>query len=121
MTYESTARYESAVLPGVSFQVVRMSFGRRLALVRELRAITTKSEYHRAGGGGDDAVEAALLEAEADRICLRWGLAGVAGLEIDGTPATADALFAAGPEEFCREVVQRIRQECFLTDEQQKN
>jgi hypothetical protein len=121
MTYESTVRCESAVLPGVSFEITRMSFGRRMSLVRELRGIAARAEYHKAGASGEDAIEATLLEAEADRVYLRWGLARVAGLDIDGAPATADTLFSAGPERLCREIVQRIRSESFLSAEERKN
>ena len=121
MTYESVVRFDSAVCEGVSFTVARMSFGRRMALVRELRQVAAKAAYHRAGEGSDDTVDAALLDGEADRVYLRGGLAGVEGLEIDGVPATADSLFEAGPEALCREVVQRIRQDCLLSPDEQKN
>jgi hypothetical protein len=121
MTYESTVRYDSAALPGVSFTVARMSFGRRMQLVRELREIAAKAEYHRAGASSEDRIEATLLEAEADRAYLRWGLTSVAGLEIDGAPADAESLFGRGPEALCREVVQRIREECFLSADEEKN
>ena len=121
MTYESTVRFESAVLPGVTFDVTRMSFGRRMALVRELRAIAGRAEFHKAGTGAEDGIEATLLESEALRIYLQWGLAGVTGLEIDGAPATAESLFAAGPEPLCREIADRIKAECFLSSEEQKN
>jgi hypothetical protein len=121
MDYESTVRCTSAVARDVSFTVVRMSFGRRLALVRELREIAARAEYHRAGSASGDTVEAALLDAEADRIYLRWGLAGVDGLEIDGAPATPESIFTVGPEALCREIVQRVKQECFLTADERKN
>jgi hypothetical protein len=121
MTYESTIRCESAVLPGVAFRVARMSFGRRMQLVRELRDIAAKAEYNRAGAACKDQIEATLLEAEADKVHVRWGLAGIEGLEIDGAPATAESLITSGPEAFFREVVQRIRSECFLSEEERKN
>jgi hypothetical protein len=92
-----------------------------MELVRALRAIAAKTEYHAAGSGDEDALDATLLAGEADRVYLTWGLAGVAGLDIDGISATAESLFTAGPEELCREVVQRIRRECFLTAAEQKN
>jgi hypothetical protein len=120
MTYESTVRCESAVLPGVSFEVTKMSFRRRMSLVRELRVIAARAEYHRAGTN-EDAIEATLLEGEAEGVYLRWGLARIDGLDIDGAPATAETLFSAGPEQLCREIVQRIRAECFLNAEERKN
>jgi len=46
---------------------------------------------------------------------------GISGLLIDGQPATSDALFASGPEELLREVVDRIKRECGLTDDERKN
>jgi hypothetical protein len=121
MTYQSTVRCESAVLDGVCFEITRMSFGRRMSLVRELRAIAARADYHNAGSSAGDAVERTLIEAEADRVYMHWGLARVEGLEIDGVPATAETLFSAGPEPLCREIVQRIRAECFLSADEQKN
>lgn len=121
MKYESTVKCEAESFPGVSYTVLRMSFDRRLRLIRELRELSARIDYHRAGSGTADAIESTLLEAETDMTYLRWGLVSVEGLEIDGMPATPEALFTEGPENLCREVVVRIRKECFLSADDQKN
>jgi hypothetical protein len=63
----------------------------------------------------------ALLAGEVDREYLRWGLAELEGLDIDGTTATPETLFAGGPEELVREIVDEIRQQAGLTENERKN
>jgi len=109
-------------MPGVRFRLRRVSFGRRLELARLLRdrletierlALTPPSEAR--------AAETALLGAEIDAIHLRWGLAALSGLDIDGAPATADSLIDAGPEELVREILTAVRRETGLSVDERKN
>ena len=65
--------------------------------------------------------ELALLAGEVDREYLRWGLTELEGLEIDGSAATPEALFSGGPEELVREIVDEIRRQAGLTENERKN
>ncbi|MBI3281332.1 MAG: hypothetical protein HYZ57_15965 [Acidobacteria bacterium] len=121
MNYESTVTRESAAFPGVSFTVVRMSFGRRIDLLRRVRELGRREEFHAAGEGLGERAEAGLLNAEIERLYLEWGLVGIAGLEIEGRPAATGTLLAAGPEELCREIAAAVRAECGLSEEASKN
>ena len=56
-----------------------------------------------------------------DEVYLRWGLLRLEGLAIDGQAASIDELLERGPEELCREIVDRIKLECGLTDDEAKN
>ncbi|MEX2302307.1 MAG: hypothetical protein WD733_15305 [Bryobacterales bacterium] len=122
MTYESTQQVDSKECPGVRFTAYRMSFGRRLELTRQVRELLGRLEFARAGPGGpaDDA-EAALLAGEIDREYVRWGLASIEGLDIDGRPATPEDLIEKGPEKLVAEVLSAIRREAGLNEEERKN
>jgi hypothetical protein len=122
MNYESTVTRQSAVLPEVRYGVRRMSYGRRLDLTRQLKDLLGRIEFARAGEDGPAReAEMALLAGEVDREYLRWGLAELEGLDIDGTTATPETLFAGGPEELVREIVDEIRQQAGLTENERKN
>src|ERR1041384_1839286 len=99
MTYESVTVVESQVASGVTFTVARMSFGRRVDLMRKGREVERRMEVLEAGKEPGDRMDAALLQAEIDRLYLAWGLQAVAGLELDGSPATPELLASAGPED----------------------
>lgn len=121
MTYESVTVVESKVAAGVMFTVARMSFGRRVELMRKVRELARRMEFLEAGNEPGDRMDAALLQAEVDRLYLAWGLQTVAGLELDGIPATPELLAVAGPEDLFREALAAVRSETGLSEEERKN
>jgi hypothetical protein len=121
MTYESLKVVESAVAPGVRYTVAKMSFARRMDLMRKVRELAGRMEYLEAGGGAGDKMDAALLEREIDRLYLTWGLRKIAGLEVDGADATPDSLADAGPEDLLREALAAVRAETGLSEAERKN
>lgn len=121
MTYESHEIIASAVQPGVSYTVNRMSFGRRIELMRRVRDIAPRLECFRAGTTQQDKIEASLLSAEVDRLYVEWGLKDVEGLAIDGAPATPASLALAGPEDLFREAVHFVKRACKLSQQEIKN
>ena len=121
MSYESVAVIESAVRAGVSFRVARMSFGRRVELMRKVRELARRMEFLEAGESAGERMDAGLLRAEIDRMFLLWGLAGVSGLRVDGVEATPEVLVERGPEELFREALAAVRRETGLTDDERKN
>jgi hypothetical protein len=120
MNYESWLERESRTTPGVTFVLAKMSFGRRIELMRRLREIAQKVEFLEAGDAREK-IEAALLTSEIDRLYVMWGLKEVRGLELDGEPATPESLAASGPEELFREAVATVKTECGLTETERKN
>jgi hypothetical protein len=52
---------------------------------------------------------------------VKWGLAGIEGLEIDSKPATPESLIERGPEELVREVLAAIRREAGLSEDEKKD
>jgi hypothetical protein len=112
---------EAAGYPGVRYTIRRMSFGRRLELLRRIRGLGQRLEYLNAGATAAEKLEAAAVAAEVDREYLRWGLEAIEGLRIDGEPADAEGLAERGPEDLCREIVARIRAESGLNEEERKN
>jgi hypothetical protein len=121
MRYESTTTIESSASPGVRFTIARMSFGRRIDLMRRVRELSGQIEYAQAGEQLSDKVQASVLRAEIDELYLRWGLTSIAGLELDGESASIDSLICKGPEALCREIITAIKRECSLGEEERKN
>jgi len=121
MEYQSTVTLESESHPGVRFTVYRMSFGRRLDLLRRVRELAGRAEFLEAGEDPREKIEATLLVGEIDRLYLLWGLAGIEGLEVDGQAATPERLVEAGPEGLCREILAAVKREAGLSEEEQKN
>ena len=119
--YVSFAEYESACVAGVRYQVVRMSFARRLDLMRRVREVAQRIEFLDAGNDARDKIESSVLGAEIDRMYLEWGLQSVEGLTIDGELASPSLLIERGPEALAREIVGRIRAECHLSEDERKN
>jgi len=121
MTYESVRVVESRVAGGVTFTVSRMSFERRLELMRRIRELARRVEFLEAGGGPLGQMDAALLQAEIDREYVSWGLRSISGLELDGKCATPDLLCTCGPEEVFREALAAVRAEMGVSTEERKN
>jgi len=118
--WESTVEVDSVVLPGVRYRLVRMSLERRGHLIRAIRELAGKAEFH-AAGGVDGKLESSALALDIDAVYLRWGLAGIEGLAIDGKEASPELLIARGPEALAREMVAGIKRECALSEEERKN
>ena len=121
MTYESVTVIESRVAPGVAFAVARMSFGRRVELMRRVRELARRMEFLEAGKEPGDRMDAAMLQAEIDRLFLTWGLRSVSGLQLDGAEASPDSLAEAGPEDLFREALAAVRAQTGLSEEERKN
>jgi hypothetical protein len=121
MTYESNHRIESRVAPGVSFTVARMSFGRRVDLMRRVRELARRMEFLEASSEPGEKMDAGLLRAEIDRLYMEWGLRSVEGLQVDGEQATPGLLADAGPEDLFREALAAVRVETGLTEPERKN
>ena len=121
MNYESVAVVESRVAAGVRFEVARISFGRRMELMRRVRELARKMEFLEAGTEPGDRMDAALLQAEVDRLYLEWGLVGVSGLVVDGCEASPRVLVESGPEELVREALAAVRAETGLSEVERKN
>lgn len=121
MQYESSITINSTALPGVRFTIARMTFGRRIDLMRRVRQLSAQIEFEKAGSQVADQIQASLLGAEIDELYLRWGFLGIDGLELDGASATLESLIENAPEALCREIIAAIKRECSLTEEERKN
>lgn len=108
-------------MPGVSYGIHRMSLGRRIELTREIHGLSRKIEFLEAGGKPQEQIEAAWLASEIDGAYLKWGLASVEGLSIDGESATPEMVATKGPEGLCQEILEAIRAEATLSETERKN
>jgi len=121
MTYESVTEVASQVAEGVTYTVSKLSFARRMELMRRVRDLTRHLEFLEAGQETAGTMEGALLRANVDRLFLTWGLRAVSGLVIDGAAATPELLAEAGPEDLFREAVMAVRAETGLNAAERKN
>jgi hypothetical protein len=112
---------DSRTLPGVSFRIARVSFQRRLELLKRLRGLFAELECRTAGESDVDRVEASRVDMEVQRAYLDWGLLELNGLTIDGAPATKESLLAWGPEDLCEEIAKAVKDRSFLTEAERKN
>jgi hypothetical protein len=121
MNYDSVEVVDSQLAPGVTFTVAKMSYGRRVELMRRIRELSRRLEFLDAGSEPGDKMDAALLEAEINRLYLTWGLRSVSGLTLDGADATPDLLAESGPEDLFREALDAVRTQTGLTEAERKN
>jgi hypothetical protein len=121
MNYESVVEIASTLQPGVKYDIAKISFGRRLELIRQLRELAPKIEFLTAAGEERDDIDAALLTADIDRLYLRWGLIAIRGLLIDSEPATPQTLAEIGPEDLFQEALASIKAACHLSEAERKN
>ena len=121
MNYSSEVAIDSRAMPGVRLVVRRMSFARRVELMRRIRELARRAEFFKAGDDPDGQMEAVLVRAEIDRLYVGWGVKALEGLTVDGEPATVESLADAGPEALFREALEAVRRECGLTEAERKN
>jgi hypothetical protein len=119
--YASEALVESRVIPGVTFTIAKMSFARRVELVRRVRELARRTEFLAASGDAGDQMDAVLLGAEIERMYVAWGVKAVSGLRVDSREAGPELLAEAGPEELFREALAAVRRETGLSEEERKN
>jgi len=121
MDYESVVTIRSEARPGVELQVARMSFGRRVELMKRVRELARKVEFLEAGTAAGERMDAGMLRAEIDRLFVLWGVTAIAGLRVDGEEATPELLTERGPEDVFREALAAVRGQTGLTEEERKN
>ena len=111
----------SKAWPGVEFLIARMTFGRRLELMRRIRDLAARAEFLEAGESAKDRMDASLLGAEIDRLYVEWGVEEIRGICFDAQPATAKALIEVGPEDLFREALAAVKAESGLNEAERKN
>ena len=121
VTWQSSKVVSSEKLPGVEFVIARMTFGRRVELMKRVRDLAARAEFFDAGRDEKNRMEASLLGAEIDRLYIEWGVEEIRGLELDGEPATARSMVDRGPEELFHEALGAVKAECGLSETERKN
>src|SRR4051812_13050263 len=119
--WKSSRIIESEAVPGVAFVIARMTFGRRLELLKRVRDLAVRLEYFEAGYEEKNRIEASLLGAQLDRLYIDWGLEEIRGLELDGEAATPLSLIERGPEDLFHEALTAVKAECGLSEQERKN
>ena len=86
-SHTSEVAVESRVVPGVTYTIAKMSFARRVELMRQVRDLARRTSFLAASDDAGDKMDAALLRAEIERVYVMWGVKSVAGLAVDGKAA----------------------------------
>lgn len=120
-SWSSRTIVASRTHPGVEFVITRMTFGRRIELMKRVRDLAVRLEYFEAGRDAKNGMEASLLGAEIDRLYIRWGVEQIRGLELDHGAATVEALIDHGPEQLVMEALEAVKAECGLSEQERKN
>ncbi len=120
IAYESVGWHDSEALPKVRFAIRKISLANRLELIKQIRELCLRHDFLRAGDTAEQS-EATIGDLLVKRLYLEWGLIAILGLTIDGKPATVESLINNGPEELTEEVMERIRIELGLTEQERKN
>ena len=111
---------DSTTFEGVRFAIRRVSLLQRIQLTKSIRELMHRDEFLRAGDLSDQ-LEAGLAELLVKKLYIEWGLAAIEGLNIDGKPASTEALLQAGPESLTEEIASSIQAELGLSEEERKN
>jgi hypothetical protein len=118
--YSSLIYRESLSTPGVRYAVRKVSLAQRMELTKNVRELCLKHEFLQAGDTSD-RLESQLTDLMVRRLYLEWGLAEISGLRIDGSTATIELLIARGPEQLTDEIIESIKSELGLTEDERKN
>lgn len=121
MTYQSTFVAQSSISPGVSYTVRRVSVLRRLDLLRQIRALSGRLEFYKAGAELSDKLDASIASGEIEALYVKWGVAVIDGLTIDGLDVTPDLFVEQGPEDLVREAAGLVRSQLGLCEQERKN
>ena len=119
--YQTEVVLESKVVPGVKFRIAKMSFGRRVELMRQIRELARRSEFLSATADAGDKMDAALVQSEIERVYVSWGVRAVSGLTVNGQVADVEMMAAEGPEALFREALAAVRHQTGLTEDERKN
>ena len=106
--------------PGVEYVVLRMTFGRRIELMRRVRDLAARLEYFEAGRDAKNGMEASLLGAEIDRLYIRWGVRRDSRARSRRSAGDVEALIESGPEDLFFEALTAVKAECGLDGERKK-
>lgn len=118
--YSSVIWHDSSAVPGVRFAIKRISLAQRIELVKNVRELTLRFEFLKSGEIGDQ-LQASLSDLLVRKLYIEWGLAAMTGLRIDGESATPAMLIENGPDRLSDEVIDKIRAELELSEQERKN
>lgn len=118
--YSSLVWQESKAAHGVRYATRRVSLQQRIELTSKVRELVLKHEFLKTGDAADQ-LEATLGELLVRKVYLEWGLHEIQGLTIDGEPGTVETLIEKGPEELTNEIINTIRAQLELSEEERKN
>jgi hypothetical protein len=118
--HSSLTWHDSQTVPGVRFAIRRVSLAQRIELAKNVRELALNHEFLKAGDTGEQ-LEASLADLLARKLYLEWGVGRLEGLRIDGHAATVGMLIDKGPEQLSDEMVDIIRAQLGLSEEERKN
>lgn len=112
---------EARSVAGVRLWLWNVTLARRIELTRAVHEITVEQEFHAGGGSERGRAAAVLASLRAEAEVLRWGLAGVDGLVVDGVRVGVEDFVEKAPERLAREALREIQRASALTELERKN
>jgi hypothetical protein len=113
--------YSSESCPGVTCRIRKITFQRRLSLLKGLRELAGRYEFTAAGDTTPDKYDAAVLQQEINKYYWHYFVQDVDGLNVDGVPAGPESVWTDGPDNLVREVLQVVVSRVFLSSDEAKN
>lgn len=121
MEHSTYFDYASVNCPGVSCRIRKITFQRRLMLLREIRELARQYEFTAAGETVQQKYESAVIQQEINKHYWQNFVIAVDGLTIDGAPATTESVWSDGPDGLVQEVLQVVTSHVFLSADEAKN
>ena len=118
--HSSAAWHDSRTVTGVRFAIRQISLGQRIELTKNVRELALRYEFLKTGEPADQ-LEASLSDLLVRKLYIEWGLAALEGLQIDAQEATPAMLIQKGPERLSDEIIDKIRAQLELSEEERKN
>jgi hypothetical protein len=119
--YITNFDHHSQNFPGVTCRIEKITFEKRLALLKEIRELARQYEFSAAGVSVGDRYEAAVIQHEINQRYWHYFVSAVSGLSIDGDEATAASVWSCGPDGLVQEVLEVIASQVFLSADEAKN
>ncbi|MBV9269069.1 MAG: hypothetical protein JO061_23060 [Acidobacteriaceae bacterium] len=118
--HETAIWLQSTALPAVEYAIRRVSLAGRIELTEKVRDLVLRREFLQAGGAGDQ-LEANIADLLVRQLYVQWGLVAIKGLRVNGRRAEIEDVINHAPEKLANEIVEAVKSELGLTDEERKN
>jgi len=119
--HQTSFEFSPTSCAGVTCRIRKITFQRRLSLLRELRELARRYEFTAAGETVQDKYDAAVIQQEINKHYWDHFVLAVEGLSIDGVKASPETLWSDGPDNLVQEILKVVTSQAFLSADEAKN